>query len=337
MPYRAGYGENNARTDVGGLQQGYFPRHGSPPVTRLGGMDAHGRSLRTRWAGALVALVAVGAVGGLSGCGSDSLDYRDSPDVTVLQEEKVRALPESPGGAAEAVGEVREDVITTGHATVRTGEPAAAAADFTREVQDRGGRIEYSETSTYSGQIRSTLTARVPAREFDAVLALLDGHGEVVARSTQSTDVGQERVDLEARKKALQASIDRLTDLMGNAASVEELLQAEEMLTQRQADLDSLSAQLEHLSDQVALSTLEVTFTVDDEGYRPPNVFERAWSVFLESLEVLLFAVVGLLPWLVVLGAVLAAVIAFVRRLRRGRRRGESDRSNGRNGDVPEA
>ncbi len=275
----------------------------------------------------VVGLMLVGLLA-LTACGSDSLDVRDSPGSGGMPVEYSRdfadPVPAEPGVEDRAEtpdDEVRAEIITTGSATVSTADPAVAAADFGATVRDHGGRVADSEISTRYNQPRATVTARIPAAGYQTVLDSLGDHGEVVAQSTVSSDVGQQKADLEARRQALQASIERLTELMTGADSVEDLLRAEEMLTSRQADLDSLTGQLDWLADQVALSTLTVTFTVDDDGYRPPNVFEEAWETFLYSLESILIVFMGLLPWLVVIGAVVAAVLAFVRRRRKRRRK----------------
>lgn len=264
-------------------------------------------------------LVAVALALFVSACGSDSFD-----ETYVGPGERAVGQAEPAGPAGEDGASISNDVITTGTASVRTGEPESAAADFAAAVREEGGRIEVSETGTRGDQPRAVVTARVPAERYEAVVDALSDFGEVVAQSTQATDVTQERVDFQARRDALQTSIDRLTELMTRADSVEDLLRAEEMLTQRQGELDSLTAQLDHLQDQVGMSTLTVTFTVDDDGYLPPNVVERSWQAFLTSLETIVIVLVGLLPWLVVLGAVIAVVVAVVRRRRRRRASGDS-------------
>lgn len=273
-----------------------------------------------RFSAALACAVVLGLAG--TACGTESWEQQQIQDNFPVDRAAEPAPAQSERSAVDSTAEdVREDVITTGSATVQTQDPEIAAADFITLVRDRGGRIASSETSTWSEQLRATVTARVPADNYQTVVDSLADHGEVVAQSTQSTDVGQERVDLEARRAALQASIDRLTELMSTAGSVEDLLAAENTLTQRQADLDSLTAQLDYLADQVALSTLTVTFTVDDEGYRPPNAFERAWAAFVASVASVLIVSMAALPWLVILAVLIAVVFVLVRRRRRNRNR----------------
>ena len=80
--------------------------------------------------------------------------------------------------------------------------------------------------------------------------------------------------------------------------TVDELIAAENGLTQRQAELDSLTAQLEWLDSQVSMSTLNVSFStdVDSTGFS----LGKAWQIFLKSLEVVGYGLLVALPWLVV-------------------------------------
>jgi len=267
---------------------------------------------------------------GLSACATDSA--RDSSSSTAgdqgsrgsaatYGEAEVAQEPADAGAAGDTVTS-SADVITTGSATVRTDDPATAAGDFATRVSEQGGRVAETETSTRNDRPEATVTARVPSGDYRSTIDGLADQGEVIAQSTQSTDVGQEKVDLEARQRALQTSIDRLTELMDGAESVEDLLAAEDTLTQRQAELDGLTSQLDYLTDQVAFSTLTVTFTTDEAGYQSPGVLERAWDAFLSSLEAVVIVFMGMLPWLVIL-AIIAAVVVAVLRRRRKRRAGK--------------
>ena len=93
---------------------------------------------------------------------------------------------------------------------------------------------------------------------------------------------------------------------MDQATSVDELIAAENGLTQRQAELDSLTAQLEWLDSQVSMSTLNVSFStdVDSTGFS----LGKAWQIFLKSLEVVGYALLVALPWLVLAGVIFVLV-----------------------------
>ena len=99
---------------------------------------------------------------------------------------------------------------------------------------------------------------RVPADELTGLLADLEDLGDVASVSVSRSDVTTTAVDLDARISALQTSVARLQALMDGAATTEALLAAEEALTERQEELESLQSQRALLADQVELSTLSV-------------------------------------------------------------------------------
>lgn len=150
--------------------------------------------------------------------------------------------------------------------------------------------------------------------------------GSVQRAEVTSEDVTAQRVDLDARIKALQTSVDRLLAIMRDAKDPEALIKAEDALSERQAELDSLRAQREALGDRIDYSTLNVTFVAQSIGGPASNEYrgffgqvERGWDalVSLVGNSVLLFGL--LLPWLGVLAVIGGVVYAVVRLVKRGR------------------
>ena len=243
----------------------------------------------------------------LAGCGSSSdgdgtASYGNVDMGAAIPSEQAAAdmgaVTEQALSAEAGSPAVNASIIVSGDATVITGNPRDAAAKFTEQVLEVGGRIDWSSTSEYDSQPYASVTARIPADKFDAVLAGLDQFGTVQNSTTFNEDVTQQVTDLDARIKVLEDSITRLQDLMDQATSVDELIAAENGLTQRQAELDSLTAQLEWLDSQVSMSTLNVSFStdVDSTGFS----LGKAWQIFLKSLEVVGYGLLVALPWLVV-------------------------------------
>ncbi|HZK06540.1 MAG TPA: DUF4349 domain-containing protein [Actinomycetaceae bacterium] len=209
-------------------------------------------------------------------------------------------------------------MITRGQASVRSDDPNASSDAFVDVVTELGGRVTESSSETSGDRPRVSVTARVPADRYQDLVDRLEEFGEVVSHSSTSEDVGQQVADLEARRVALEASIGRLTELMTAAETTADLIEAETQLTWRQAELDSLNAQLTWLADQVSMSTLTVTFATHPVEIRPPadNPFERAWEILLDSLKGILYVFVAVLPWIVLIGAAVWLGIALVRRRR---------------------
>jgi hypothetical protein len=67
--------------------------------------------------------------------------------------------------------------------------------------------------------------------------------------------------------------------LVSGAASTADLVAAENALSTRQADLDSLTARKRHLDEQISLSTVTIDLSTDDPTWsQPDSYWDRVWS-----------------------------------------------------------
>ena len=264
----------------------------------------------------------------LAGCGAGG-----TPDIGYTGDDGTQSLPQTEysdelssegmsqdSGGGSLVEE--EHVITTGQVYVTADDPAAALATLTEKVASLGGSVASSQKWTSGDSPYAEATVRVPASEFQGVLDWLPEVGTVDSQSTQTENVTTQITDLNARIEALNTSVARLTELMATAENTADLLAAEEMLTQRQAELDSLTSTLEYLSDLVSMSTLTVTFSTISKTPGPSISWGEAWNNFVSSLFWLLNALVFVLPW-----ALLLTVIVMVWRLVRRRKKSRAIRS----------
>lgn len=275
-------------------------------------------------------LCALWAAASMTACSGDFAGVSDGSATYSPPEHSVEAGEESgssdadnssqqayDGAQSDSLVEAREAVVVTGYWEVETGSPDEAAQRLIDAAQDAGGRISSSETTTYQDAVMTTVTVRVPTDRYQDVVDALPEYGEVVESTTESEDVGQEIVDLEARIKALETSVERLTEMLESSDSLADVIEVERTLAERQGELDSLRAQKRYLDDQVALSTLTVAFSENARANLDgPGVWEQARDAFLASLSALVIVALGLLPWLVVLTLVGWAIAALVRRHR---------------------
>lgn len=230
--------------------------------------------------------------------------------------------------SARAQLDASASVIRSGDISIETPDPATAAEEVAEIASGLGGSVEsqtVSEASEWS-PATATLMLRIPADRFDDAFEALDGVGEVRSQNQSSADVTLQHVDLHARVEALQASVDRLTELMSGAATTSELIEAESALSQRQQELDGLSAQLDSLENQVAYSSIWVTLGAKSALPGGPKNF---WEGLVAGVESIIAAGAGglvllgiLLPWVIALGVIAWIVVLIVRGARRrGRRR----------------
>jgi hypothetical protein len=214
------------------------------------------------------------------------------------------------------------DIVTTGSLDLTVSDVGGSADKLIELATSLGGRVDDRTQSTGPGHTRTaTLTVRIPSAKVDEFLDGAQRLGEASSLTVRHDDVTSQRVDLDARVKALQASVDRLTTLMKAAATTADLLEAEKELTSRQADLDSLRAQRAQLGEQTSYATLTVSLASEFEAPSAGFVasVRHGWHALLSFTHGLISITGFLLPWLPVIAALAGLLVVARRRTRRRR------------------
>jgi hypothetical protein len=167
------------------------------------------------------------------------------------------------------------------------------------------------------------LVLRVPTNALDRVLVDLSGVGTVSYRSSRSQDVTDRYVDTEARIETMELAVRQARTLLAKATDLGQVIDLENEVTRRQADLDSLRARLADLDQRT--TTADVTVALWTNATEPqsttPSGFlsglHDAWTGFLTSVGVIVTGLAVLLPWLLV-GLVVALPLRAWLRRRRG-------------------
>jgi uncharacterized protein DUF4349 len=302
---------------------------------------------RPRRVVAVLALVVVGVVAGgvsaglLGGRSGSPSGYDASESTSAV----APASPSYPGTAPDAAsgrssaaapapdvsGELpvggSRDLVRSAQLTLDVDDPTTRARQVRTAATAVGGLVVQEQSSDDHADI----TVRVPAAALDELVDDVAGLGVVLDRSAQVTDATADVVDLDARVRSQQASVDRVRALLGQAGSIGDVVSIESELAGREADLDSLTGRLAALRDRVALSTL----TVDLRGPQAPAVptgeptgpagwssgLAAGWAGLL-AVGTAAAAVAGFLLPMLPLVAVVLGVAWVVRRIVRGRRPG---------------
>ncbi|MGB4778120.1 DUF4349 domain-containing protein, partial [Microbacterium sp.] len=248
------------------------------------------------------------------------------------------AMPPSSGVSADLEAAGRE-IAATASATVEVEDAAAATDAIGTAAAAAGGYVEsMSVGESGTSPLESAgmeisrplptsaawITVRVPADRLPDTLAGLADVGNVTSSQIDRRDVTTEAVDLRARVSALEASVARLTELLGQSTSTGDLIAAESALSQRQSELDGLRQQLTWLESQVAMSSVTVTLIepapavkADPAGFG--GGLAAGWNGLVATLNGVVIAIGFLLPWIAVL-LVAGLVIWGARRAVRRRR-----------------
>ena len=299
---------------------------------------------------ALVVLAGCGGAGSAGGGGGDA-GYEEASDGGAGQLEATGAPTQEPdleadtggsgGDAADSDGGGANTddraIIRTGTVTVEVADFESARSNLTTTVEGYGGYV--SDTRENRREIdnetwtRGEVIVRVPSESFDALVDDARALGEVQSVETDSRDVTDQLVDIEARLENLRAEREQLRTLYEQANTTEDVLAVQRELSDVQQEIERLEARQQSLEDQVAYSTL--TVRLEEPRPTPDRVAPDRWydtpvvSAFLQSIDgvvvvarALVVGVAYALPYLVAFGVPLAlvggVVLRYGRRLRRG-------------------
>lgn len=178
-----------------------------------------------------------------------------APELTAQEDAALTSPDRAIGVAFDA------KIIRTGtlELQVARGRFEAATTRLATIAANAGGFVSASETSALDDAPRGSLTLRVPAAKFDAVVGEVGKVGDVQALNTSSQDVSGEYTDVASRLKALQAEREQITLVLGRAETIPDILSVRDRLAVVQGEIEQLQGRQKVLDDQTSLSTLAVS------------------------------------------------------------------------------
>jgi hypothetical protein len=264
-----------------------------------------------------------------------------APEVeeVVVEVEKVIEAPPAQPSAYDTAGTAyaaERLIIRTGNISMVVEDTRAVQATIEGMVDGMAGEGAFVVSSdeyggTEGSQPHITMSIRVPAARFDKVMdRLAELAVNVTSRNESGQDVTEEYVDLEARLESLEAARQRLLELMQEARVTKDLLEAEQQLTQREAEIESIKGRLQYLEQSARLSSIWIELQpyilsqpVGDQ-WRPAETARRAVETLVDGLrgfgDFAIFFGIAVLPWLVAMGLVVLLLVVLARWRVRARR-----------------
>jgi len=228
------------------------------------------------------------------------------------------------------LGQVQERlIIRSGQLDIIVRDTEDSLDEISRMADRMGGWV-VSSNIYQRGQVKAgTIIIRILAEQFDAATSQIkDSALEVRSETTQSQDVTEEYVDLEARLANQEATADRVRSFLDEAQNVEEALAVNQELSRLEGEIESLKGRMEFLSQSAAFSNLTIDLTPDElsrpievAGWRPGGVaksaIEALISAFQGAANIAIWGILFCLPVGLLVGLPLFFVGRFVYRRRR--------------------
>jgi hypothetical protein len=203
------------------------------------------------------------------------------------------ALEQSTSGEVAPLPALGASVIKTADVAleVRPGALDEALADA-MGIADRFGGFVLTSSTEHEGRSSGTVVLRVPVEQFEAALAAVEALGDVAARTVSGQDVGEEFIDLEARRRNLEAQEAVLLGLMRRATTIPGTIRVQRELQTIRLEIERIEGRLRFLRDRTDLSTISVDF--EDTGPAPvrAGTLERAWGRARDGFLTIVSAIV---------------------------------------------
>lgn len=219
----------------------------------------------------------------------------------------------------------RAELALSSNDVARTADAAAAVVE-----RVKGYVASRDEQHTGSHVTESVLVLRVPAPEFDRVLAELKQGNDVVRESLSGQDVTAEYTDNEARLRAQRVLEERLLALSTSQQALKDLLEVERELTRVRSEIERLLGAQQLLENQSSMGTISLTVrspvqpVVSDSssvGSQLANAVEEGLETALDVTTALIRVLLAFLPFLPL---PVFAYLAFRMRRRRLLSRGQA-------------
>jgi hypothetical protein len=233
-------------------------------------------------------------------------------------------------GQGNAAAQVDRALIKTGQVTVEVENYSVAERAVSDRAAALGGYVSGSNVELHHRENATWRTGyvevRVPSANFTALYEGAQNEGTVLSADSNTKDVTDQLVDLNARLENLRAQRDRLRSLYDSANTTEDLLDVGEQLSDVQGEIERLEAQKRSLRDRVSFSTVRVELREPEPDAvapeeptpfhqrSPGTVFASSVGGFVTFARTVFVAGVAAVPWVVGLGVPALLVVGASRR-----------------------
>ena len=228
------------------------------------------------------------------------------------------ATPAPMGGASAAV-----EIARTGTIALLAVNVDTAVSRISELAREAGGNVfglDAQSAGDGSGSQSATLTIRIEATRFDAMMAQLATLGTVRSRSVRAEDLASSITDSSARLRNLKRTESDMLKIMDRSGRVGEILDVENQLSNVREQIETLQADVASMRGRVAYSTIDIQLNAEAKSAPvEPNALtqlKNTFSAASHSLADTTIALIAAFIWAVVFApfAIAFGVVLWVAR-----------------------
>lgn len=220
--------------------------------------------------------------------------------------------------------------------TIITDNYDGASQNIRDLTEQYGGYLADDATTTAENGLRvGQFTAVIPALEADSFLHTIDLVGNVTYTADHYEDATADLLDVQSRLDVLEAEKARLSELISEATSADELAQLSALMQATLAEIDALQAESNRINSEldnvrISIRLEELYPSVTASPTAEPALKQRMSSAFSQSaanlnsfVHDMAVSLMIIAPFLLAALGVVAVILAVVLIVRRCRKSGQ--------------
>ena len=211
-------------------------------------------------------------------------------------------------------------IVKTGYITLEVEDIAGTMNKITDLADDLGGYVVSSRKYEYDERTSGSIRIRVPADRFEEAFERLRPLAIAIPdESTDSVDVTEEYVDLEARLHNLEATEAQYLALLQKAEAVEDILMVQRELSNVRGEIERIEGRMKYLERTSDMSLIEISLEETKglaEPWNPVSAFKSAVS----GLASFITGLATVFIWLIVFCWIWVPILVIWLRRRRKRK-----------------
>lgn len=172
-------------------------------------------------------------------------------------------------------------IIMTGYISLDVKDVVASMDEISLIAKELGGYVVSSNKYMYEEKIQGEISIRVPAERFEEAFSRLREIAvESSSERTESQDVTEEYVDLQAQLHNLEATEAQYLEILQKAQTVEEILNVYRELSNVRGQIEQIKGRIQYLERTSDMALIQVTLqkakALTQTGWNALNTFKTA-------------------------------------------------------------
>lgn len=238
----------------------------------------------------------------------------------------------------EAETEDVRKIIKNYNLTLETKQFKEDCAFIASEAEKLGGYISSSSVSGSSmsdnkaTQKSARYIVRVPAKSVDNYVALISERCNVTSSNLTTEDITESYYGIQAQIDSLVIQENNLLAMLEKADNLYDMITLDDKLSEIRAQINALNYKIQNMDKSANYSFVNISlkevieYQTDEKTYWQElgETVVSSANAFINILGSLLIAVIWILPFAIVIGAIAVSVIFIKKRIKRKKKQNES-------------